>query len=957
MMAACTNEDVVNSNGVDGKMMDATNFSLVGVKGGESVQSRASYLPQYVYLDGSSLKAGVVKPVWEADDQVGFTHIYPSDQKIVTNYKFEIEAAGVGTSNAATFKTTNSTIFAGDYFVYYPYNDEYCDYDGIPFELDAIQTQNASADAIVKVGDITAPLDASEIDMLTKAGAHVSKYRFSIANRIEAVAATDQANFALNQYTSTLAFLIYPKAQTETIHIQRIEMVAKSGKTLEVPTKVLFNAVAGQAAPVATVDKKVNKAVLLFDNVSDGGLAIKKDGTKETATLAYMCMIPNTYAKEDFEFIVYYSENNIMKKRVVETYKDLTLTSNSTTFFNIELDANKAEQVVNNEIWSETEFASAVAKSNAVTNGAVEYTIMQNIDLKNDYELNSAVPVTFKGGKTITLAAGKELKLNSSQKIEINNTIAGGENAQTADLWVEKGEVEIDAVNSQYLLLTNKGTTTILNEELTSKGKLGLVNNYNTLTLSNVAVAGHVMNGYNEEEATLDLSHATVGNSLYQNAVGEMKLEDVDVTGNVENTKGDMEILDVTATGNFNNTEGDLVAKDLTVGGNYTSFASAQTIAAEMENVIVNGYFAQSGGDLNLTGTNVLAYNATTDAKTNFFSYSNKVNVTNSTTTIGNLGESKLYLAEGSEDAVVFTVKGTSTLTNSFVLVDANATYNAEGAVTGLKGNGNPAESTMCLEGKLTTNGVVTLADDFSICGTIENKANGLWTVNSSMGVLKFNHSHTTEPEFINGGKVVVEGILTTAEVNSIAKVKMAKDLYSAESTGILEWKGMQNLANVNAIYALGADCYATDLYAQLATNTEETLASDLNWSAKNIILHAVNAYKGRFAATKKLSAKNLTVYVDNKNLEIVGGTTDKAAGKYVVNVTETLTLNKLAASTQDTQIDLTSSICQDIKVDNSSSSNTHTIKNGINMNYTGSYTTTGAVEKTSYPNNIPQKK
>jgi hypothetical protein len=90
--------------------------------------------------------------------------------------------------------------------------------------------------------------------------------------------------------------------------------------------------------------------------------------------------------------------------------------------------------------------------------------------------------------------------------------------------------------------------------------------------------------------------------------------------------------------------------------------------------------------------------------------------------------------------------------------------------------------------------------------------------------------------------------------------------------------------------------------------------------------------------------------------LEIVGGTTDKAAGKYVVNVTETLTLNKLAAGTSATQIDLTSSICQDIKVDNSSS-NTHTIKNGINMNYTGSYTTTGAVEKTSYPNNIPQKK
>lgn len=958
MMAACSNEEIVDSsNELKGKMIDATNLELVGTYNAGNPEGRASYLPQYVYMDGTEFVVGVVKPVWENGDVIGFSHIYPTDQKLVTNYRFDI-ANGVGTSTGAIFTTENSTIFAGDYFVYYPFNEDYHDYEGVPFALDAVQTQNATSGAVVNVGTITTPVDATEEAILRAAGAHLTKYRFSIGNRIEVEPAVNQAEFALNQYTSTLAFLIWPKNQTNTIHIQRIEMVSANGTALEIPVEVRFNAEAGKDEPVATVveDGTESKAVLLFENVADGGLKILANGTKQTATLGYMSMIPNTYAKDSYKFVVYYQENSIMKKREVASYKDLVLESNSTTFYNIELDANGATEVVDNEIWTETEFASAVTKSNAVTNGEVKYTIMQPITLTESYELESAVPVKFEGEQTVTLAEGKNITFNSAANIVFDNIISSNATTQS-NANVYQGNVEIKGVASDKLVLAvrNDAEVSVLNEA--AEGDLKYVVNKGKLTLANVVIAERVDNTPDAvtDVAVLELADATIGGDLTSNSAGSVTLEDVTITtGNWTNTKGDMSAKNVTIGGGWTNTKGDLTAENVTVKGQYTSASGAQTEAAEMKDVNVYGAFVQQGGNLNLTGTNVLAYTTEpSPAISNFFSYNNKVNVVNSTTTIGNLGQSDLYLAEGSADAVTFTVKGISNLTNSFVLVDAKATYNAEGKVFGLKGDGTPANSTMVLEGKLTTDADVTLDGNFDICGTIENKANGLWTIDNTNGVRKFNHSHTTAPKFTNAGKVIVEGIETTAEVTSIANVQMAKDLY--KGTGILVWKGMKNLTDVDAIYALGADCYATDLHAELNASSAETLSSSLNWSEKNIILDAKAAYTGNFATDKKLSAKNLTVNVDNHNFKLTGHST--LADYYVVNVTETLSLNKLAAGSQATEIDLTSSICKDIEVNNAAAAQTHEIKNGINMWYTGSYNTTGNVAQTAYPNNIPQLK
>ena len=968
LMSACTSEDLVESTGeLKGKMMDASNFSLATNGFNEEVESRASYLPQYVYVLNGKLKAEGLNPEWDNDDQIGFSHIYRTTREIITNYNFVIDPTSIDGATAE-FKTDNSTIFEGDYFVYYPYNNQYADYEGIPFRLSAVQAQNATNDGIVdpvvkvNMNPTDGVNDAAEIAALTKAGEHLVK--FSISPRITAKAQTQQTEFKLKQYTSTLGFIIYPLNQTNDINVTRIKMVSTNGTDLEIPTYVRFNEVNNQEEAVAVVKETEKEAILLFNNVATdgkGGLPIAKDAKLEDATLAYMSMIPATYAKDTYKFVVYYTENKITKKVEIKPNSDLNLTSNKTTFVKLEVNADGATEVVDNEIWTETEFASAVAKSNEVTNGAVEYTIMQPITLENSYELKSAVPVTFDGGETVTLAENVNLTFNSAANIVFDNVISS-EASNQSNANVYQGNVEIKGVASDKLVLAvrNGAEVSVLNEG--AEGDLKYVVNKGELTLANVVIAERVDNtpDANTEVAVLDLSDATIGTNLTSNSAGSVTLNNVDIEGNWTNTKGDMDATEVTIGGNWTNTVGNLVAKTVTVDGNYTSTAGAQSVAAEMEDVTVAGHFSQAGGDLNLTGTNVLAYDedaTPAPVKNNFWSFSNKVNIKNSNTTVGNVYTAQLYLAEDDTENVTFTVKGESKFDHTsgatYVLVDEKATYNAEGKVIGLE------SATMTIEGKLTTDANVELANNLEICGTIENKANGLWIL-GTYGVLKFNHSHTTAPKFTNAGKVVVEGILSTAEVTSIANVQMAKDLYDAASTGILEWKGMTDLAKVDAIYALGAGCYATDLHAVI-TVTSESFAADLNWSNKNIIAEVADVeYEGTFATDKKFSAKNFTVITNGSSattsFKFAGGTTDLTNGLYVVNVTETLSLKNIAEYAG--AADLTSAICKDLYVFNEETgSAVFSIANGLRMNYTDTYVPAGDNYNVTWVNDKPVKK
>lgn len=919
-VAACSNEEFADvNNSLSGKMMDATNFTLAtdGLSGGNA-STRVSYYPQYV---ATGLKPGVVKPVWEADDVIGFSHIY-SDQKIITNYRFEIEN-GVGESNAATFKTDNSTIFEGDYFVYYPFNKEYADYDGIPFSLDAIQVQDAADDAVVKVGmDPTDNMgnNADELATLERAGKHLA--RFSISDRISAEAKTQQCEFSLNQYTSYIAFLVYPKNQTKDVNIKRIEMVSTdAAKPLNIPVGLRFKAVQGQASPEVDAEKTKyeSEVVLLFERVAatgDGGLTIDKNATKENATLAYMSMLPATYAKGSYKFVVYYTENNILKKRDIDGYKDLNIESNAPVFFNIELDANGATEVTDYEIYTETEFASAVAKSNAITNGAATFEIMRDITLTDDYELKSAVPVTFNGGKTVSVTKGKKLTFNSDEEINFNNIISTVDGEQ-ASCMVSKGDVNIQGVNSVGLNITiEKGDVVIKNEE--KQGNARAVINKGNLTLENVKLANRIENG-NNNKAVLSLKNAIVGATFTNNSTSET--------------------------------------------------------ASKLENVTVLGNFTNTKGTLDVTGNNVFAYNNSVATPViNAFSNAATMNFLATTTVVGNVTNNggTLNLAKKANateaDAAAVTAKGTTDLSSGLVYVDAQGTYNAEGALSNLKGNGaEGATSTMILEGTLTTNSTATLSENFKFCGKIVNKTKGSWTLNT-YGVYKFDHSHQVAPIFENEGEVIVKTV--TDETATAAMGKMAKELYS-DKGGRLEWADIKDLTELNDIVKLGAECWASDLcvYATVSAGviTNDLSTALVDWSAKNIIIEvragtSTNNPLTAKLGDKQIKAKNLTV----KACSQAGGTAafkvessvNRSNGKKAIDVAGTLSLvNENEASGPNNTIDLYSAICKDIAVNNKATNDAVlNIMSGLYIGYTGTYTTAGDKVNTAYPNNIPQK-
>lgn len=906
LAAACTNDDFNDASNnaiLEGEKIDATNFALVETPTDEA-QTRVDYLPGY--FAGSDIMK-FITPTWESGDAIGFSHIYPTDQRIVTNYKFTTTADGVSTG--ATFTTDNSTIFAGDYFVYYPFNEAYADYEGIPFELPNIQTQDASEDATVdkSMDPVTNP---GLQDKFRNAGAHLVK--FSISNRVTADAKINQTNFSFNQYTSQICYLIYPKNQTRKIAIKRVELVSDNAENLQVPTAVRFNSAGiGVAAPVAEITEYATNAVLLFDNVQatgDGGLEVEAHVTKDNAVMGYISMIPATYAKGTYKFVVYYTENNILKRVQIRKNADLALISNKVQPITLEIDANGAEEVTSGyDIYTETEFASAVAKSNAVTSGASEFNLACDITLKNSYVLNSKTPVTFKGDKKINIVAGQKMTFNSGADININNAIIGGGTVE-----VSQGKVAIDAINSDKLTLINAGVLAVENAEVA--GNIKAVTNTGNLTLKNATVAENVAVETNSK-ATVDFDKVNVKGSL--------------------------------------------------------TFASGVAAESNLKDVTINGNVTNNAATLIVKGNNVLAYESTVPTIETLTNNATINLVEAATATIGNLtNNANINLGrEETKSAVEMTVMGNTTLAkNSLVYVDEQATLVTNGNLTGLNGNGDTAKSSMILEGTLETAGNVTLSGSLAFCGKIVNKAGGHWSnLKNGLVVSKFTHSHATKPTFINeaGAKVTVSNV---NDVNSTAAMNaMPKELYDASSEGTLLWQGIDSADDLNDIY--NGDCWATDLSADLvmpanstsaAVTNKETFTNGLDWSEKNIILNVKNPtydgdkYQIVLGTGTELKAANLDIVCTSGaskgyTFEVTGG---------LVNVENKLNISGNTYTEANPFIlNLANGAeCVDLEVNNVKNT-TFYINNGTKIQYTGNYTQAGYVAKTHYPNGTPQRK
>ena len=910
MATACTNDDFTANVGTDlqGKKMDASNFTLVGTGSDENAQTRVEQVPAY-YVNG---EWHANSPTWEDGDLIGFSHIY-SDNNIITNYKFEI-VDGVGESTAATFKTDNSTIFEGGYFVYYPFDENYADYEGIPFSLDAVQEQDASDGAVV-----TASMDPNKDDATKQrflaAGKHLKK--FSISNRVEAEPQVNQTEFSLNQYTSQLIFRIYPKNATQDINIKRVELVSATGESLQIPVGVRFITEDGQT-PVVDSKKTeyAEKAVLLFKNVKEtdggaGGLLVSKDTKEENGVLGYMSMLPATYANGTYKFVVYFTEENTLKKKEITKDVDLVLESNKPIPVKLEVDVNGAVEVTTDyEIYTETEFVSALMKSNAVTSGRSTFTIMKDITLHKSYSFESAVPVTFTGGKKITVASGNTLTFKAKGKVVINNTIAG-----EGSVDVESGEVEIDGIDDKNMALKNAGTLTVANAS--GDGNLLSVTNSGNLTLKKATVAKD-FEVTDEAKAKVDLENVNVGGSM--------------------------------------------------------SFAEAVTAESDLNNVNVKGNVTNNAATLNVKGANIFAYDEATATNSDLTNYATINFVEGATATVGNLingkSDSKGRINMGVDGtATTVTFNGTTNLANGLVYVESKATMITNGKLSGLKGDGtvDATKSSMVLEGNLTTNGSVS-NNKFTFCGKITN--NGTWSLSSAKALAKFSHAHSSKASFTNnaGGVVTVSGV-TDANAKT-AMNAMPKDLYNTRSKGTLIWKGISSMANVDAIYNMGEDCWATQLSADLTiananSGTEETLSEGVDWSDKDIVLNVLNAtgnnaarsYRITLGDEAQIKAKNLTIHAELNKIEAsqamnVEGGVEGAA----LLVENTLTLSSKTASNRFTLNIENGATCKDLFVNNILNGSTFEIKNGTAITWTNDFKQEGYTENTVYPNGTPQR-
>lgn len=775
----------------------------------------------------------------------------------------------------------------------------------------SIQKQDASATAIVKASDV---LNASTEAAFKAAGAHLDK--FSIGNRIAVDAKVQQSAFSLTQFTGRLYLRMFPVNQTKDIYIKRVEMTCDG--SFEVGGR--FNAQVGVAAPNFVADKTANKLVLTFNNVADptdpnavSGLKLALGTLEKDAVMGYMSILPGTY--KNVKFDIYYTETvNLKKVTIDKSANDITIKSNNNYRIGMPIDANGAVEATSYEIYSESEFEAAVKKPNAMnagTSSEAVFTLMDNIKLTKKYRLEASVPVTFNGGKNIEIenATGAErLEIMSKAPVVINNTLTGGNagNPASATFDVKIGErvaapgtevnpdVTIAAVNSERLVIANiRGDVKILNAN--GQGKIGQLQNRWKLSVENAAVKSW--------------------------------LDSQDILGAATDDKPVVSL------------------KNVTIDGAATISSANGADASSIEAVTVKDNFTNKG-TINAKGTNSLAAATTTT----FVNTGATLNVQGGTTTVGNVNEAGVI----NIDSEVIANGDVTMTSDKMVTINDDAKLTVKGALSILR----PAN--MNIEGTLVTEGNVTMAGNFEMCGVIENKATGTWTLNHK--IAQRNHGHSTKAaKFKNAGVVTVNGI--DATTNETAINKMPKSLYEQVDNGRLVWKGMPSLTIVNEFAKLSADkCWATDFYAVLdisAGDVAENFAANLDWSAKNIIIEAnaaANNHKYTLnLGTNQMLAKNLTIQT------YATGTTNAAnfvathsGSTPAFKVTETLTLKNARAQDDLNGVDLKSALCKDVVADNVPNK-IFTIKNGLNILYTGTYSTTGYTAKTSYPNNIPQ--
>lgn len=580
LLAACSQDEFVNENKFAEVPQLADGFKLNAEKvmGAQTKGTWAEVDGNFVYKwDIETAAASTTENLglcWTG--KVGDTeYTQQASKNLFTNYKFVISkasdtkkedgtldspvsvgAAGEGYKKYAEFTTTASSLFAGEYVVYYPYTESFNEVGYI----------KAAVKNTFKAGTA-----ATKTDMYKAGGSKM----FMMSGRTAMNAGQTSENFELSAKSTLLRMDLWMAAGETAVNVDKIILFDNTGLASEMK----YNADGSVVEGSVKYDHKT-----MTGQYKSGGIVVAASTDAEGAP--FVLPMLNVDLKSTTVIYIHATTGKWAKKAFTKAYKmeagvmPLEIKDLKAADFNLDLvtDANELKDAIENNA--------------------------KNIDILTDITLNSTALTpawTWNATKDVTIKSASGAKLIFDVK-DGNVELGGADKAINFDCDVEVKDSGAEASANTFTLAcgsTISGTFTnniadATFEENVTIAEEGEVVNSGTLKLTaakTLTVLGDVTNN---EEATIEIVANAALNVSGRNA-------QVTNNGNLDNS-GTMTITKYTGNSVVNNGVA-IVNETGTFEGDFDTTSTGVFWKKAANIVDLNGALTKSYSKIILSGT------------------------------------------------------------------------------------------------------------------------------------------------------------------------------------------------------------------------------------------------------------------------------------------------------------------------------------------------------------------
>lgn len=472
LFAACSQDEFVNENKFEGTPQLAADFKLTAEKVMDA-QTRGGWIDngsgeyEYKWDIETTPTSEILGLCWTGKvGDVEYTE--QTSKKLFTNYKFSaaqgsdelteegqldspvsVGSASAGYKKYATFNTEASSLFAGEYVVYYPYNASFNE-----------------------IGNIKATVNKNfKVTNATKQYEEAGKDMFMMSGRTPMEGGQQAGLFKLNPKSTLLQLNLQLETGEQAFNVDKIILFDNTGLASE----MLYNA----DGNVVENSVKYNHKTITGEYVTGAGIEINATGTTsfvipmltvdlKKTTVIYLHKKDGAWAKKEFTQ-PYEMKIGVMPlsiKNLKATDFDLDLVTDAIELKEkIENDAENIDVLTDIEL--DKDFTSNTWNANK------DVTIKSTSGAKLIFDV-TAGDITFgTSAKAINLACAVEVKGTTNKftlacPSTIEGEFANSTNAEfTANVTIgEEGEVN----NSGNLTLTANKTLTVLGTVTNNEG-------------------------------------------------------------------------------------------------------------------------------------------------------------------------------------------------------------------------------------------------------------------------------------------------------------------------------------------------------------------------------------------------------------------------------------------------------------------------------------------------------